>query len=98
MQWALGEIWFEASKDHFQFRHLGRVFILHYLLVLRISLLSILSVQVHVRVHAYERLTFHPCKLCENKALRELENCFSLFTLHSKHLLHVKCLSLEHHL
>lgn len=66
--------------------------------IVNFSLLCILSVQVAVRVHAYESLTSHPHELWKNKTLRELENCFSLFTLHSTHLLHVKCLRLEHHL
>ncbi len=60
--------------------------------------MCLLSVQVAVRVRAYASLTSHPRELCENKTLRELENCFSLFALRSEHLLHVKCLSLEHHL
>lgn len=48
-------------------------------------------------MHADESLTPHPHELCENKTLRELENCFFLLTHHSG-LLYAKCLSLEHYL
>lgn len=104
MRQALERFGSDDSEDHFQFRRSGKVLPLHRFCFFYIpgnvilSLLCFLSVQVAARVHACESLTSHPRELCENKTLREVENCFSLFALGSEHLLYVKCLGLEHHL
>lgn len=92
-----GEIWAEARKDRFQFRqafcHSSTFRFCEFLP----GTVCFLLVQVAVRAHAYESLTPHPRDLCRNKTLHELENCVSLLTPHFMHLVHVKCLGLEHH-
>ena len=88
-----GEIWSEASKDNFQFRHLrwGWTAPPSFSIVSRS-----LSVQMAARALASASLTSHPREFRENKTLRETWGLlFPLYTP-SKHLLHVKCLGLEH--